>query len=182
MLESLAFSVDESDGSLSIKSTMPEAVPAAQMAESARLLLQEAILDYRLSKAKEKLGFIEEQHTLKKEEFLKAQGALASYIDRNAFNNTARSQIQRQKLESEFNLASSIYRELEQQKLSQSIKIQEDTPLFTVLNPAIVPLKANESSAIITIFKYLIFGFFFAALVFAVKKVLMGLKVIWLKS
>jgi hypothetical protein len=48
------------------------------------------------------------------------------------------------------------------QLLSESIKIQEDTPTFTIINPAVVPLKSDDKGSIKIIVLYLVLGFFIA--------------------
>ncbi len=177
--EVLEFSIDENDGTLSIIARMNEAIPAAQLAESAQMILQNEIIKYRIGKAKEKNKFIDEQYEIKKEEFINAQNALAAYIDRNAYNTTEKSKIQLQKLQSNFTLISSVYQELEQQKLAQSIKIQEDTPLFTTLNPAIVPLRPINGNSLINLLKYIVIGFMASISIYVYRKVYTKFITMW---
>lgn len=182
LVEVLQFSVDEVDGSLLIKGRMPEAIPAAQLVESARAILQKEIIKFRIGKAQDKYDFIEKQHSAKKEEFIEAQNKLASYIDRNAYNVTQKSKIQLNRLQSEYDLQKSLFTELERQKLSQSIKIQEDTPLFSILDPAIVPLKPVNDGFLFSIIKYIIIGFICSVFIYIGRSVFLEFKTIWKES
>jgi len=179
LAETLVFTIDENDGTLIISTNMPQAVPAAQLAENAKVILQKEIINYRIKKAKEKYDFITNQYEEKKEQFIKAQNALAAYVDRNVYNITEQSKIRRQELQSQYTLISSVYAELEQQKLAQSIKIQEDTPLFTTLNPAIVPLEPANGGSFMIILKYMITGFIVSIFLYTYKAFYTQIKSIW---
>lgn len=161
--DKIEFSIDEEDGTLNILVTMEdEAVATTQLAQSAQHILQKEIIKYRIAKAKEKYTFIEDQYQQKKEKFERAQERLAAYNDRNLFNTTQSSLIRKQQLQNESSLFYTIYSDLEMQLLSESIKIQEDTPTFTIINPAVVPLKPDDKGSIKIIILYLVLGFFIA--------------------
>ena len=157
--EDIVFGVDDIDGSISISVKMLDPELAAQVCTIAADLLQDAIIDYRLGKAKERYDFINREYVIKKEDYSKSQIALASYIDRNRFNNTESSQVRRRKLENETNLAYAIYSELESQRILQQLNLNEDTPVFTTIQPAIVPLKPVNKGIVYLIIKYLAIGF-----------------------
>lgn len=175
----LIFSIDETDGAIFLTVSLPERVAAAQIADRARELLQEKIIDYRIIKAKQEYDFITKQHEVKKEEFESAQAAFASYVDRNLFNSTQTSQIRKQRLETTYNLSSMVYSELETQKIRQGIKLQEDTPVFVTLQPAIVPLEPNNDPAILVIIKFLFIGFIVAVMFYLLLIVRDKFRVIW---
>ena len=161
--DKIEFSIDEEDGTLNILVTMEdEAVATTQLAQSAQHILQKEIIKYRIAKAKEKYTFIEDQYQQKKEKFEQIQERLAAYNDRNLFNATQSSLIRKQQLENESALFYTIYSDLEMQLLSESIKIQEDTPTFTIINPAVVPLEPDDKGSIKIIVLYLVLGFFIA--------------------
>ena len=157
--------INEEDGTLHIRASMEdEAIAATQLAQSAQRILQEEVIRYRVSQAQDKYDFINEQYQLRKEDFEKSQAKLANYSDRNLFNTTQSSLIRKQQLESESSLLFAIYSDLEQQRLAQSIKIQEDTPTFTTLSPALVPLHKVYTNPFKTLFIFVLLGFFVAIL------------------
>lgn len=159
----ITLTINEDDGTLQILATLvKEPIAAAQLAQSAQKILQNEIIRYRVSQAKEKYDFIDRQYEIRKKQFEDAQARFASYSDRNLFNTTQSSLITKTRLESEAGLLYSIYSDLEQQRLAQSIKIQEDTPTFTTINPAIVPLKSQDIKPLQTVFIFGVLGFIIA--------------------
>lgn len=140
------------DGFIKIYFSMPEAFPAAQMTKKIQELLQTAITKFKTQKTKEEFEFIEERYAELKKDFKKKQAVLASYRDRNQGLITSRSQSRLESLQSEYNLAFSIYSELAKQLETQKIKLKEDTPVFTVIDPVSVPVvKSKPKRAIIFI-------------------------------
>ena len=163
--DKISFSINKEDGTLEIKTVLKEEpVAAAQLAQQVQLRLQQEIIRYRIAKAKEKFEFIENQYQETKQEYKDAQIRLASYTDRNRFNATESSLIRKRQLENEATLLYTLYSDLEQQRINQSLKIKEDTPNFTVINPATVPLGAENSNALTTIIIYAFIGFIVAIL------------------
>lgn len=163
--EKLSFSISKEDGTLEIKTSLEEQpIAAAQLAQEVQLRLQKEIIRYRIAKAKEKFEFIEDQYSQTKEEYKEAQVRLANYIDRNRFNNTESSLIRRKQLENETVLLFTLYSDLEQQRITQSLKIKEDTPNFTIINPAVVPLTPDNNNKLFIIIIYGLIGFILAAL------------------
>lgn len=168
--DKIALVNDEEDGTLEISASMSgEPVAAAQLAQNAQKILQEEIIRYRVGQAQEKFDFIEEQYKQRKEEYENAQARLARYNDSNLFNTTESSLIRKRQLESESNLLFAIYSDLEQQRLSQSIKIQEDTPTFTTINPAVVPLSSGGRQAIKTLLIFGVVGFLLSVLIYVLR-------------
>lgn len=177
--ENVIFTLDETDGTIFLSSTMSERIASAQVAEQAKKLLQEKIIEYRIAKATKEYNFILDQYEKKKEEFNSAQASYANYMDRNMFNSTQASQIRKQRLEMDYNLSSMVFSELETQRIRQGIKVQEDTPSFMTIQPATVPLEPNNANAILIIFKFLFLGFIVAALLYVVMMVRDSLREIW---
>jgi uncharacterized protein involved in exopolysaccharide biosynthesis len=93
----------------------------------------------------------------KERDFKKVQERLALYLDRNQGANTARAKTQLMLLQSEYDLAYSVYSELAKQLETQEIKVKEDTPIFTIIEPVFVPLEktAPKKSLILVIWIFL---------------------------
>ena len=140
----LSLEVNDKDGYVSISSRMPEARPAAEMVQRAQILLQEAITDFKIQKAKDQMAFIEERYTEKEAAFTAAQNKLARFRDQNKNVSTAIAQTQMERLQSEFSMASSVYTELAKQLETQKIQVKEDTPVFTIIDPVSVPLDKSK--------------------------------------
>jgi capsular polysaccharide biosynthesis protein len=140
----LSLEVNDKDGYVSISARMPEARPAAEMVQRAQILLQEAITDFKIKKAKDQMIFIEERYVEKEAAFTAAQNKLARFRDQNKNVSTAMAQTQMERLQSEFSMASSVYTELAKQLETQKIQVKEDTPVFTIIDPVSVPLDKSK--------------------------------------
>lgn len=166
--EQLRVNVDEKQGFVSISASMPEGIQAAQMVSSAQNILQRKVIDHKLKKAEEDLDFIEERFNEKKKAFEQAQELLATYRDANRNVNTATAQTEAERLESEYQLAFSVYSELAKQVETQKIQVKENTPVFAVLQNAVVPLEKSSTSKIMTLAIWSFLGLFVGvALTFA---------------
>ena len=158
--EQLRVNVDEKHGFVSISASMPERIQAAQMVSSAQNILQRKVIDHKLKKAEEDLDFIEERYNEKKKSFEQAQGNLARYRDANRNVNTATAQTEAERLESEYQLAFSVFSELAKQVETQKIQVKENTPVFAVLQNAVVPLEKSSVSKIMTLAIWSLLGLF----------------------
>ncbi len=140
----LSLEVNDKDGYVSISARMPEARPAAELVQRAQILLQEAITDFKIQKAKDQMVFVEERYAEKEAAFTDAQNKLARFRDQNKNVSTAMAQTQMERLQSEFSMASSVYTELAKQLETQKIQVKEDTPVFTIIDPVSVPLDKSK--------------------------------------
>ncbi|MDG2164402.1 MAG: Wzz/FepE/Etk N-terminal domain-containing protein [Flavobacteriales bacterium] len=171
--------IDEKQGVVQLSASMPEPLQAAQMVVSAQNLLQSKVINHKLKKAGENLDFIVNRFNEKKREFKEAQDNLAKYRDANKNVNSATAQTEAQRLESEYQLAFSIFSELAKQVETQKIKVKENTPVFAVLQNAVVPLdKSNTSKKAMLIISAMLGVFVGAALTF-VKTSIESIKTRW---
>ena len=175
----LRVNVDEKQGFVSISATMPEGLQAAQLVLSAQNILQEKVINHKLKKAQEDLGFIEERYNEKKKAFEQAQKNLARYRDANKNVNTAIAQTEAERLESEYQLAFSVYSELAKQVETQKIQVKENTPVFAVLQDAVVPLEKSNTSKSVTLIIWSFLGVFFGVAITFAKKFIADIKEKW---
>jgi len=160
----LLLEYDENNGIITLTATMPEPIAAAQLVQKAQLLLQEDIITYRIGKAWEQLNFIEEHYERYENNFKNAESNLANYKDRNRFNITESSLIELKRLQSEYELALSIFDEINRQRVAQSIKVEKDTPIFANVNPATVPYEPSGPNRSKIMLLSVVIGFIFAIL------------------
>lgn len=99
--------------------------------------------EYRTRKVKSDLRFIDDQLAEAELKYRRAQQALAATTDRNQniLLATARTDANRRK--SEYELAFNVYNSLLQFREQAKIKVQEYTPVFTMIDP---PSKAEKIS------------------------------------
>jgi len=131
--------LNEKEGYITLSYIMPEAVPAAQMLQSAQKLLQETVTEFKLQKAKEEYDFVQKRCTEAEQDFKAKQYAVAQFQDRNRdlFSNLPQTRLQQ--LQAEYNLAANVYTELAKQLEAKRIKLKEDQPIFTIIEPVSVP-------------------------------------------
>ena len=157
LLVQLSMEVNDKDGYISLSTTMPEARAAAEFTEKAQELLEQYVIDFKIEKSSSELDFIKNRYQEKEQEFQKIQQKLAVYTDRNQNVNSARAKMELMLLQSEYDLAYGVYSELAKQLETQELKVKEDTPIFTILQPVFVPLEktAPKRSLILIIYTFL---------------------------
>lgn len=122
----------------------------ATIADSVQHHLQEFITNYRTKKARVDLAYNQKLYDESKGRYEKARKTYAAYADanRNALFQTNRSEVA--KLENEMNLQYQAYSRIAAQLQLAEAKVQENTPAFTDLQPATVPvMKSGPKRSII---------------------------------
>jgi len=178
LASSVSLETNDKDGYVVLRANFQEAKLAAQVAQKAQELLQRSITEFKIEKAKAQLDFIEERYAEKKEEFEKAQAALAEFRDRNKNVTSALARTQEERLQSDYQLAFEVYSQLAQQMEQAQIKVKEDTPVFAVIKPVTVPLEDNNSGAMTLIIWTFIGGVLAIAWIFG-KQFLATVKERW---
>ena len=140
--------VDKKTMVITINVTDQNAVIAAKMADTVKTRLQNFITDYRTSKARVDLEYNKKIAAETKARYEKARQKYAEFSDANqdVILETVR---QRQtELENEMQLQYNAYTQVAAQLLAAEAKVQEDTPAFTTLQSATVPvLKSGPKRA-----------------------------------
>lgn len=156
--EKITVEVDIKNGFITLRTSFPEAELSAQVANKARELLQQYITSYKIGKATEQLVFIEERYREKETEFLAIQEKLAQFRDQNKNVTSAVAATGEERLRSEYNIAQTVYNELAKQLEQARIRVKEDTPVFSVIQPAIVPVKYTKPQLVLTLTVWIILG------------------------
>lgn len=154
----LSLSIKDKEGIIMLSYSMPEALPAAQMLQNAQKLLQEAITEFKVQKATEEFEFIKERYKEAEKDFKEKQFALAQFQDRNRDLFGSLPQTRLQQLQTDFNLAFSVYSELAKQLETKRIKVKEDQPVFTIIEPVSVPNEPSKPNRLFTVITFLFSG------------------------
>ena len=125
---------------------MQDPYVAATVLEAVVENLKTYVSDYRTSKARqdvENLSVICEE---RRQDYYDAQQAYAKYTDanKNVVLNSTKAEAQR--LQQEMNLAYQVYSQVATQLEGARIKVQQDKPVFAVLEPVTVPYKKSAPS------------------------------------
>lgn len=135
----ISVEIGKETGIVSVTVTMPEDYLAADVADQVTGQLVDYIKEYRTEKAKEDLSFIQERLNEALQRFEKAQEALATFRDQSHGQLTEMARTHEQRLQSEYDLAYNVYSSMAQRLEEAKIKLQEETPVVKVLEPAYVP-------------------------------------------
>lgn len=159
MEKNVVCDVDNKTLVITINVTDQDPLIAATMADSVQVHLQQFITDYRTRKARIDLAYSQKLYQEAKERYEKARVKSASYNDANmhVFMNRVRSE--QVKLENELALQYQAYSQVVTQLQLAEAKVQEDTPAFTLLQPATVPVKKAGPKRAITCLALLFLAF-----------------------
>ena len=150
----------EENSTVRISAEMPDPMVAAEATQMAASYLTNYILEYRTEKAQQDLVFVQNQYDEKKERYNASQRRLARFRDRNMNIISETALIEQQQLEAENQLAFGLYQSLAQQLEQAKIKVQEETPVFKVLEPIQVPSSKSKPNRELIIILSIFVGFF----------------------
>lgn len=170
LTKTMLLSVDKKNGFVTLTVNGPEPTATAQIADKAQKLLQSKITEYRIEKARQNRDFIQERFNEKKKEFEDVQARLARFRDQNrgTLSNVTKTELDQ--LQSEHQLALTVYSELAKQLETAKISVKEDTPIFSIIQSVIVPVKPTKPrKLVILVLSILMGGFLGLAWVFAKK-------------
>ena len=156
MVDLLSLSVNAKEGFVTLSVSTSGASEAAYTANAAQEILQKTVIDYKIKSAKELLSFNKRELALKKTEFDSLQKKLALFKDGNLNIIDSRFENELSKIESEFQIVSAVYQELNKQLEQAKLQVSKDTPIFSVINPVTIP---NTKSAPRRSLIVLIYGF-----------------------
>jgi uncharacterized protein involved in exopolysaccharide biosynthesis len=150
--------IDNRSGIISISSEFPDPIVSAQIAQYSLNYLTKYITRYRIDKAQKDLEFIVKRYEEKKNDFHLSQLNLANFRDANRNIITASAQTEEQRLQDQYNLDFNVYNGLAQQLEQARIKVQEETPVITVLEPVNVPVKRSAPKRVLIVFFCVVLG------------------------
>ena len=142
----LTADVDNKTAMTTISVTLQDPKVTAIVADSVVGKLQQYIIDYRIKKAKEDCAYLEQLYKERQQEYYEAQSKYAHYFDSNrniAFQSVRAEQ---ERLQNDMNLAYQVYSQVAQQLQVARAKIQEEKPVFAVVEPASIPLEPSGTS------------------------------------
>lgn len=158
-------SFDRKTGIITINTKMPDPVVAATVAGLSVEYIKEYVTNYRTDKARKQLVFLQKQADEAKTRYQNSEAALAGYRDRNSFLVMNSAKVAEQRLQSEFMLAQNVYNGLVQQYEQAKIRVEEETPVFKMLEPPKIPLKKSEPKRLIIITIFTLLGIFLGLLI-----------------
>ena len=139
-------SVDKKTSMTSVTATFQDPKVAAVVADSVVKKLQEYIIDYRTFKAKEDCIYLEKLFKERQQEYYAAQKKYADYLDSHDNLILQSVRAEQERLQNDMSLAYQVYSQVASQLQVARAKVQEEKPVFAVVEPAVVPLEPSGTS------------------------------------
>lgn len=160
--EAVSVEVDKKNNLIKITANTEDPVVSANLANLVLTQLRKYIIQYRTEKARKELSFLIDRQAEARKRYDQALFTLSNYKDqnRNVFLNVAKDQ--GKKLQYEVDLAFNVYSNLTNQTTEAKIKLQKETPVFKVLEPAQIPLKRSSPKRTLITAGSLLLGLFTA--------------------
>lgn len=141
----------------SVTATFQDSKVAAVVADSVVKKLQEYIIDYRTSKSKEDCLYLEKLFKERQQEYYEAQRKYADYMDSHDNIILQSVRTEQERLQNDMSLAYQVYSQVAGQLQVARAKVQEEKPVFAVVEPAVVPLYPSGTSRkvyVLVLFSY----------------------------
>ena len=151
--------IDKENGLITLTVKAQDPNVCAIIADKGQKLLQQYITDYRTKKARNDLNYYIKLRSEANKEYIKAQKEYASFSDSNFDINLPSLQEKRDYLENQMQLKYNTYTQLSDRVNAAQAKVQERTPDFVVLQPSLVPYKADSPRKILIIIIFGVLGF-----------------------
>lgn len=157
--ENILADIDKKTGITTLSVTLQDPKVTAIVADNVVAKLQQYIINYRIAKAQEDCAYLEQLYQERRQEYYNAQQRYAHYVDANKSLVLQSVRTEQERLQNDMNLAYQVYSQVAQQLQVARAKIQEEKPVFAVVEPATIPLQASNSR------KMVVIGMVFLALV-----------------
>lgn len=136
----IVVTVEKKTNVIMISSTMQSPEVSASVADTLTSYLQSYIINYRTEKARQDLIFTEKLCAEAKKDYSDAQQRYARYLDENQNIILDSYKVNQEKLQNEMTLTYGVYNQMAQQVQMAKVKVQDTTPVYTIIQPAAVPL------------------------------------------
>ncbi|WP_455962152.1 chain-length determining protein [Bacteroides bouchesdurhonensis] len=135
----ISATVDKKTAITNVSVTLQDPKVAAVVADSVVHKLQECIIGYRTSKAKEDCIYLEKLFKERQDEYYTAQKKYATYVDTHDNLILQSVRAEQERLQNDMSLAYQVYSQVATQLQVARAKVQEEKPVFAIVEPAVVP-------------------------------------------
>lgn len=144
--QKISLIVDQKTYLVTLAVTMQDPLISATLTDTVLCKLQNYITKYRTDKSRNDLAYTEKLYNEAKENYYEAQKQYADYVDQNQNIMLRSVQVKQERLQNEMSLAYNLYNQTAQQLQAAKAKVQENTPVYAVVQTATVPLRASSPS------------------------------------
>ncbi len=143
--KNISATVDKKTAITSVSVTLQNPKVAATVADSVVRKLQEWITGYRTSKAKEDCIYLEKLFKERQDEYYMAQKKYAEYVDTHDNLILQSVRAEQERLQNDMSLAYQVYSQVANQLQVARAKVQEEKPVFAIVEPAVVPQQPSST-------------------------------------
>ena len=143
--QSISADVDNKTGVTTVSVIMDDRMMAKQLADTVCTRLQAYVSDYRTKKATADYDYYSQLAEEARQDLVKAQAAYAASVDYDRSVILQSATAVKERLRNEATLANQLYSQMVQQRELARAKIQEDRPVYAVVQPAVLPQKPMNS-------------------------------------
>ena len=137
----IVYDVDKKTMVITIDVTDQDPLICATMADSVKTRLQKFITDYRTSKARVDLEYNQKLYGEAKAKYEQARNKYAAFSDSHRDVSSQSAQTKLADLQNEMQMQQGIYQQVVAQLQQAEMKVQQETPAFTTLQSATVPVR-----------------------------------------
>lgn len=167
--KSIGVSVDKGNFVITLNVTMQDQKIAAYLTNVVSEKLQDYIIEYRSAKARKDLEYFKGLYDESKKKYYEIQNAYADYVSQHQNVINMRFQVEMDRLENEKELAYGIYNQMAQNYELARVKLQEETPVCVVVEPAYIQIKASSPKKMMIGLLFVFLAFFGTAMWIIVK-------------
>lgn len=131
---------------INISTELPDPEAAAMLNVLVIEKIQEYVTEYQIEKSRNTLEFIERQYERAKEQYQNAQNELATFLDQNVNISTNVARVEEERLQNQTNMTYNIYNSVALELEQAELRLQEETPVFSVLQKSSLPTTSVGSS------------------------------------
>ena len=150
--------LNDKNGYIVVFATDENPFISSQIVEIVTKSLQSKIIEIRTNKIKERLEFSKKQYELKQGEYDILHKKVADFKDSNKNISTARFMAELQKLETEYQLQENILINLASEYNNNKIKLNKDTPIFSVIDEVSVPNLKSSPNRVLSVIIFVLLG------------------------
>ena len=139
-IQNVQCKIDKKTGLITIDVKMQDPYVAAQLADSVKNRLQDFLTEYRTKKARHDLNFAMKLNKQAKKDYERIRLLYSEYMDANQDITLLTAAQKQNDLENEMQLAYNNFTATSASVLTAKAKVQQETPSFTTIQSATVPL------------------------------------------
>lgn len=146
----------KTNGFIEVGTVMSDPLAGASFIDVAVQYLTSEVIKFKTQKLKEDLEYVVRQHADLETEYLLAQRKVAEFEDENRNIISSQSRAKKEGLNLELRLKSEVYISISKKLSELQIQLKESTPLFSVIEPVLIPAeKSGPKRRVITVIGFI---------------------------